>query len=398
MYNTKFIMDNGKDLYPGYIGREQRALIRNQYIGRKGYMWCACRPDAGLYYKISGDLKIYPEHNGYVHDKYCCRYKNLTDGEQQKPPYYVGEDGDVTVFTSFDPRRFSRKTDSLEKNQRYTIAPDEEFSESEDVLIDKADPKKTVKELRLGLDGLVRGINTDCFSEKVLNGKTIENRKSFSSYVYYRTKKVKLSRNKKTIGDLTLEKDGVRFMYVPFAGVYQSRDQNFLKVYMQTISADGKMFKNFTFPEIAEKAITRFRKQYGTEPDSNTFLAGFQYIKSCKAHGKNGSGSNTYRVLGRVHLFQVSDAGVYCRSIMELNTFNALHRITRSNHAIKFWIPPEDERVGAIIEVDGYCKKILLLFRSKNSETLSYNSDLYVPFVIDNSVSITEKKLYGLVR
>lgn len=83
---------------------------------------------------------------------------------------------------------------------------------------------------------------------------------------------------------------------------------------------------------------------------------------------------------------------------MELNTFNALHRITRSNHAIKFWIPPEDERVGAIIEVDGYCKKILLLFRSKNSETLSYNSDLYVPFVIDNSVSITEKKLYGLVR
>ncbi len=56
MYNTKFIMDNGKDLYPGYIGREQRALIRNQYIGRKGYMWCACRPDAGLYYKISGDL------------------------------------------------------------------------------------------------------------------------------------------------------------------------------------------------------------------------------------------------------------------------------------------------------------------------------------------------------
>ena len=80
-----------------------------------------------------------------MHDKYCCRYKNLTDGEQQKPPYYVGEDGDVTVFTSFDPRRFSRKTDSLEKNQQYTIAPDEESAESEDVLIDKADPKKLLK-------------------------------------------------------------------------------------------------------------------------------------------------------------------------------------------------------------------------------------------------------------
>lgn len=392
MYNTKFITVNGKDLYPGYLGKEQRALIRNQYMGRKEYMWCACRPDAGLYYKISEDLKIYPEHNGYAHDRYCCRYKNLTGDEQQKPPYYVGEDGDVTVFTSFDPRLFSRKTNSLEKNQQYTIAPDEESAESEDVLIDKGDPQKTVKEPQLGLDGLVRGINVDCFTEKVLNGKTIENRQNFSAYVYYRTKKVKLSRNKKAIGDLTLEKDGVRFMYVPFAGICQSRDQDFSKFYMQTISADGKMFKNFTFPKIAEKAIEKFRKQYGTEPDSNTFLAGFQYIK------KNKSNNNTYRVLGRVHLFQVSDIGVYCRSITELNTFNALHRITKSNNVVKFWIPPEDESVGAIIEIDGHRKKILLLFRSKSSEKLSYNPDLYVSFVVDSSVPIIEKELYALVR
>lgn len=41
-----------------------------------------------------------------------------------------------------------------------------------------------------------------------------------------------------------MEKDRVRFMYVPFAGVCQSRDQNFSKFYMQTISADEKMFKN----------------------------------------------------------------------------------------------------------------------------------------------------------
>ena len=392
MYNTKFITVNGKDLYPGYLDREQRALIRNRYMGRKEYMWCACRPDAGLYYKISEDLKIYPEHNGYTHDRYCCRYKNLTGGEQQKPPYYVGEDGDVTVFTSFDPRRFSRKTDSLEKNQQYTIAPDEESEESEDVLIDKDDPQKTVKEPQLGLDGLVRGINVDCFTEKVLNGKTIENRQNFSAYVYYRTKKVKLSRNKKTIGDLTLEKDGVRFMYVPFAGICQSRDHDFSKFYMQTISADGKIFKNFTFPEIAEKAIKKFRKQYGTEPDSNTFLAGFQYIK------KNKSNNNTYRVLGRVHLFQVSDIGVYCRSITELNTFNALHKIIKSNNAVRFWVPPEDESVGAIIEINGHRKKILLLFRSKSSEKLSYNPDLYVPFVVDSSVPIIEKELYALVR
>lgn len=181
-------------------------------------------------------------------------------------------------------------------------------------------------------------------------------------------------------------------MYVPFAGICQSRNQDFSKFYMQTISADGKIFKNFTFPEIAEKAIKKFRKQYGTEPDSNTFLAGFQYIK------KNKSNNNTYRVLGRVHLFQVSDIGVYCRSITELNTFNALHRITKRNNAVRFWVPPEDESVGAIIEINGHRKKILLLFRSKSSEKLSYNPDLYVPFVVDSSVPIIEKELYALVR
>ena len=131
---------------------------------------------------------------------------------------------------------------------------------------------------------------------------------------------------------------------------------------------------------------------------ANICLISRHYIKNNPASGKNELNSSVYRVLGRVHLFQVSDAGIYCRSITELNTFNALHKITNSNHAIKFWIPPEDESVGAIIEIDGCRKKILLLFRSGNNNALSYNPDLYVPFVVDNSVLVTEQILYTLVR
>ena len=398
MYNTKFITADGKDLYPGYLGREQRVLIRSRYSGKKEYMWCACRPDAGLYYKISEDLKIYPEHNGYMHDKYCCRYKDVTGTGVQKLPYTVGENGDVTVCTSFDPRRFPGSADNLEQNRQYAADSNAEATESEEILTDRDNSGKRISEPQLGLDRLIRCINVDCFTEKVLNGKTIENRQSFSTFVYHRTKKVRLSRNKITLGDLNLEKDGVRFIYTPFAGIYQSKDQNFLRCYMQTLGIDGKVFKNFTFPEIAKRAMAKFRKQYGTEPDANTFLAGFQYIKNNPASGKNELNSSVYRVLGRVHLFQVSDAGIYCRSITELNTFNALHKITNSNHAIKFWIPPEDESVGAIIEIDGCRKKILLLFRSGNNNALSYNPDLYVPFVVDNSVLVTEQILYTLVR
>lgn len=58
MYNTKFITVNGKDLYPGYLGREQRVLIRNQYMIKlfrlyllqdkenKNIMWMPCIPMA----------------------------------------------------------------------------------------------------------------------------------------------------------------------------------------------------------------------------------------------------------------------------------------------------------------------------------------------------------------
>jgi hypothetical protein len=35
VYNTKFITVDGKDLYPGYLGREQRVLIRNRYSGKR---------------------------------------------------------------------------------------------------------------------------------------------------------------------------------------------------------------------------------------------------------------------------------------------------------------------------------------------------------------------------
>ena len=99
---------------------------------KKEYMWCACRSDAGLYYKISEDLKIYPEHNGYTHDKYCCRYKDITGTGAQKLPYIVGENGDVTVCTSFDPGRYPGSADNLEQKRRYAVDSNAESTESEE--------------------------------------------------------------------------------------------------------------------------------------------------------------------------------------------------------------------------------------------------------------------------
>ena len=133
----------------------------------------------------------------------------------------MGENGDVTVCTSFDPGRYPGSADNLEQKRRYAVDSNAESTESEEILIDRDNSGKRINEPQLGLDRLIRCINVDCFTEKVLNNKTIENRLNFSTYVYHRTKRIRLSRNKRVIGDLNLEKDGVRFIYTPFAGINQ---------------------------------------------------------------------------------------------------------------------------------------------------------------------------------
>ena len=127
------------------------------------------------------------------------------------------------------------------------------------------------------------------------------------------------------------------------------------------------------------------------EPDEHTMVAGFQYLQKSKY-------KKSYRIIGRVHLFQVSDLGIYSRSLTEVKTFNCLQNISETNKDIKFWIPPEDESVGAIVEVVGKARKIIIYFRNKKDEVVTYDKDLYVPLVVDGNTEITEELLYELVK
>ena len=75
MYNTRFIMSDGSVIYPAYLDREDKEKLRSQQGKQREYLRCGCRLDKNLYYRLSEDLKFYPEHNNYEHDKYCCRYR-----------------------------------------------------------------------------------------------------------------------------------------------------------------------------------------------------------------------------------------------------------------------------------------------------------------------------------
>jgi len=204
-------------------------------------------------------------------------------------------------------------------------------------------------------------------------------------------KQVRVSRMKKMLGDLSLEADGVRFVYLSLAGIIEKQDKGLTRCYIQNYGLDGKVFNNFIFPDTVRKAIKEFVKTYKMEPNKDTMMAGFQYYKKTKS-------KTAYKVMGRVHLFQVSNLGVYCRSLIEKEAFDSIHKICSENDDLKFWISPEDDSNGGIIQVKNKRKKILLIFRSKKNEYISYDSSIYEPLVIGTNEPFTEEGLQSIIE
>jgi len=231
----------------------------------------------------------------------------------------------------------------------------------------------------------------DVFTEKVLTGKTIDSKEKFSVAVFHRMKKIRLVRARRHIGDLTLEKDGCRFLYLPLAGVSYKEENGMTKSYVKTQAADGKIYNNFIFPETLKKALKEFSKNYGIDPDENTMIAGFQYAKKSRSGG-------TYKVIGRLHIFQVSDIGIYCRNMTEQRTYNTLEKISKENSDFTYWIPPEDDNVGAVVQIANHPKKVLIMFRNKKDERFAYDKTIYTPFVIDGNTTVNEEVFYELAK
>lgn len=396
MQNKKFILVTGDEIYPGYLDKENREKMKIRFGKTRGYMKCACNLDRNLFYRISDDLKIYPEHNNYQHEKSCSRYRDENGKNERKTAYIVNdEDGEVTAYLSFNPKTFSMTDEVLDKEEDNEVPEETTEEELEELVIEKDDNQVTTnekKEPKLALKDLIRSINTDTYTERILNNRVIDSRESFSKSVFYRMKMVRISKMRKAIGDLTLEKDGVKFIYLPFVEAVEKTVNDMKKCYVTTQAPNGERYSNFIFPRTLEKALKEYRKVYDQEPDENTMIAGFQYLK--KGKGKKG-----YRVLGRIHLFQVSDLGLYCRNEAEHNAFNNICNITKADHNIRFWIPPEDNDISGIIQINGYKKKILLLARNKKTLHVSISSlSEFVPCVVGQDTVITADAFYSLLK
>lgn len=386
------IVENGKEIYPAYMDNDYRRNLREHYNDTREYMYCGCRDDKKLYYRISEDLKIYPEKNGYEHSVFCQRYKSEEEKKIRTSAYVISEkDGEVTAYLAFNPKTMT--TDEITDSTEGVPEEDPGDEESEEELIvegEALERPKTQLEPKLQFKELVRSINVDTYTDLALNNKKIENREKFNKAVYFRMKKIKTGHSKKAIGELTIESDGVRFIYTQLHKITVIEDKGLQRCYVETIGADGVIFKNLIFPKQLIKAGKEYVKMYGEDPDEKTMVAAFQYLKK-------GRGGKTYRVLGRVHFFQVSDSGIYCRNEIEKETFMIVEKFEKENPDIKMWFPADNPTIGAIINVKGKKKKILLIFKTNKNQVLNINNELFEPIVIGAETGFSKSKLISVI-
>lgn len=391
MYNSKFILKNGMEVYPGYLTKEKRTELLSTYGEQRQFMRCGCKPSDSLFYRISEDLKIYPEHKNYIHDVNCSRYKIENGKSDSNTAYHISdEDGAVSTVLSFNPKLFN-PAELTEKEESFKdIEQTEELSENEAIVEKDLLPEKVQKsDPKLSLEDLLRCINLDTYSEHTINKGSIPTIQQFSKLVYFRSKRIFFPKSKRALGELTLENDGVRFVYFPILRCEMKDVNGTVKSYIfQKSNKEGEEYRYLVFPNTLEKAIKKYIKTYGSEPGTETMLGGFQYIKQTRSGVK-------YRVLGRIHFFRSSSIGLYCRSLSEENTFNVIHQI--NDERVSLLIPPEDPSIGGIITIKDKKKKILILFRTGVDERIEFDANEYVPMILGSDSEITEEDIYKLI-
>lgn len=98
-----------------------------------------------------------------------------------------------------------------------------------EVIVEGAAPEKgdvkEKKEPKLGMPELIRSLNVDTFTDAVMHNIKSESRDSFSKSVYKRMRHVRIAKMKKPIGELSLETDGVRFIYLKYADTYEQTEK-----------------------------------------------------------------------------------------------------------------------------------------------------------------------------
>lgn len=420
MYNLKFTLSNGIEIFPAYLNAEWRRVLKKQIGNQSEVMWCSCRTDRKLYYRISENLHFYPEHNGYEHSPLCIRYHS--EENKRRTAIIRTDEETATIYLQFNPKNFTNTSvkasedeedDTLEEDINSSAASIIETDTEEDLSssleLDSGDPEENeilhldklkvesneYKEPRFNLATFIRCINHDTFTERVINSKPILSCDYFTNALFGRLKNLYISGIRKSVRELSLLDDGVRFFYAPFVRCDIKKSDYNISYNIVVKGNENKTYSLFTFGSIYEKALKRFHTQYGIEPNEKTMVAGFQYYPFSKR-------GTQYKVIGRLHLFQVSEHGLYCNSLFDQSCYNTIVSFIKdhSNYGLRFYIPTEEEElINGVLEIKGCNRKgIIILPSTKTSKEFTIDKGLFEPMLLEPDTILTERDLTEFIK
>lgn len=326
---TRMLLSDGNVLYPNYLGKEERSALKER-LGNGLRLRCSCRDDMELLYGVSSDGRIIPLHQHYEHRDWCSRGKGGASA-----PIFYDEEGNSVVRLKFDALTFSlptgKKLDG--KGGSHGIDKMDEVCKQGDA---KAEKQEKGKILSYGLPDLVRSINRETYARRVSNGK-----QGMLSADYYwnavlgHLGNVFVSGIEKPLKQLSIEKDSVCFFYNKVEEVHRN-DTN-----MRLLRSNGTRLRRYVPERVLDAAMNRFQSMYGAEAEkfagSSLYASGFFYRKI----GRNG---NAYVCAGRIHLFLVSDNGIYASNMLELDTLNALFPYAKRHGGVVLF--PDSDQGG----------------------------------------------------
>lgn len=339
---TRMIMNDGTFVWPQYCDDNERTAIKNRLENQHIRMFCGCRKDMTLEYKISADLRFIPLHLGYSHATWCDR----CDVSSRNLAYSADECGNVRARLSFDYRSYSHSqsldSEQTEKNnepERNAITDDQENIPSETA--DQIKHAKGDKLAALNLNDFICTLNRDTYMSRIK-----ENRYVYLSRSYYynavlgRMRRIRFNRAFKTISEMDINTDGVSFFYFPLRKV---SDKGLI------VSYKDKEYSFFIFDDVLEHAAKKFCSSYGVSVEESLstgteiIAAGFRY----KRRNKNGT---EYKVVGRLVLFMSNKYGLYASDIQELHLLDAIMDYCKTAGAL-FLFPdnPNAAYIGTIL-------------------------------------------------
>lgn len=369
LLSKELITKDGHKIYPTFLGPDEREALRDRYGNQREFMWCGCRSDTKLYYRISTDLKIYPEHNGYEHDA-ACIFSEQNKDRAKKAYIADAETGEVSVFLKFNPENFS------------TVSKTESFSSGSSSAHEEKIPEE---EKYLSLEYFVRDLNTDSYNWRISTGKGPLSADYFAQLLYGRLKVVKFAGKSRSIRDYSLDRDSYSFFYVPYSGItMKSKDAETTSYYMKVPGRDGKIFSWWIYGSLYERTEKRFVNRYGCTPDEavaaghKVVAAGFRYRRQKK------NSNSTYDCVGKLVLFIVNKNGLFARTLQEksnLDNILSYIQFDCKNTGISFYIADDDDPFEAYFDVPGKAKALIC---SDDSRDFSGRAVMFKDIMEDN--------------